>query len=294
MFGEGNDVLGALPEWRNAELNLTETVKEILAEPAFFDRGFEILVGGSDNADIDLDLAVAAEAVERLAVEHAQQFHLRLQLQFADFVEEKRAPVGHFEQALFGGVGAAEGTFLVSEEFALDEILRKRSAVDVDPRSDASVRRLVNGARDQFLTRASLSSDEHGFRVARDAVDQSHEAVHHGAGQDEYRVINLAGNHARWGRGQHRRGRVCNAGTGCGQGHDHRDQRCRGGAQNRRRELHGKTRSSFGLSEKAALIVNGRRNGRHNRFSQERTVFAVCLIGLRKERTKVPPHKFLG
>ena len=72
MFGEGNDVLGALPQWRNAELNLTETVKKILAEAAVFDRCFEILVGGSDNADIDLDLTVAAEAVERLAIEYAQ------------------------------------------------------------------------------------------------------------------------------------------------------------------------------------------------------------------------------
>ena len=93
MFREGDDVLGALAQRRNAELKLAETVKEILAKAAFLDRGFKILIGGGDNANIDSDLAVTAKTIKGLAVEYAQQFHLSLQLQFADFVEEQSALV---------------------------------------------------------------------------------------------------------------------------------------------------------------------------------------------------------
>ncbi len=82
---------------------------------------------------------MATQPVERLAIEHAQQFHLGLQLQFADFVEEQRALVGHFEQARLGSVGAAERAFFVSEQFAFDQVLGERSAVDVDPGTAAAI-----------------------------------------------------------------------------------------------------------------------------------------------------------
>src|ERR1035438_9712010 len=117
---------------RSVIRKLPEAVEEILAEAAFLDRGFEILVGGGDNANIDVDLAVAAETVEGLAIEHAQQLHLSLQLQFPDFVEEKSALVGQFEKAGFGSIGATEGALFIPEEFAFHQVLGKRGAVNVD------------------------------------------------------------------------------------------------------------------------------------------------------------------
>ena len=175
---------------------MAEAVEEILAEAAILDRGFEILIGGGDDADIDVDLAVTAETVEGLAVEDAQQFHLSLRLQFADFVEEKSAFVGQFEQAGLGDVGAAEGAFFVSEEFALHQVFGKRGAVDVDPGTAAAMGGLVNGASDEFLAGAGFAGDQDCFGVARNAIDQAHELVHDGAGKNEVRVIDLAGNHA--------------------------------------------------------------------------------------------------
>src|SRR5690348_18046466 len=130
MFGKGDNILRPLAQRRHAKLKLTETMEQVLAEAAVFDRGFEILVRGSHDAHVNFDLAMAAEPVKRLAVEHTQQLYLRLQLQFADFIEEKRALVGEFEQSRLRGVGATEGTFLISEEFALHQILGKGCAVD--------------------------------------------------------------------------------------------------------------------------------------------------------------------
>ena len=106
-------------------------------------------------------------------------------MQVANFVEEKRALVGHFEQTWFGGVGAAEGPFLVSEELAFHEVLGKRGAVDVDPGTAAALRRLVNRAGDKFLASTGLAGDQDRLGVVGYAVDQGHELVHDGAGKDK-------------------------------------------------------------------------------------------------------------
>ncbi len=196
MFSQGNDVFRTLAQRRNAELELAEAMKKILAKAAFFDRSFEILIGGGDDADIDFDFAVAAETVERLAIQHAQKLDLSLQLQFADFVEKKSTFVGQFEEARFRNIGAAEGAFFVSEEFALHQILGKRGAVDVDPGTAAAMGRLVNRARDQFLASTSLAGNQNSFRMPGDAVHQAHELVHDRTGENEVRVIDFAGNHA--------------------------------------------------------------------------------------------------
>ena len=57
--------------------------------------------------------------------------------------------------------------------------------------------RFVNRAGDQFFSGPGFAGDQNGFRVPGDAVDQSHELVHHRAGQNEFRVVDLAGNQRR-------------------------------------------------------------------------------------------------
>src|SRR5580765_769561 len=111
MLGESNDVFRPLAQRRNSQLKLSEAMKQILAEAALAYRGLKVLVGCCDNPDVNLDLAVPAQPVKRLAIEHAQQLHLCLQLQFPDFVEEQRAPVRQFKQAGLRRVGSAERTF---------------------------------------------------------------------------------------------------------------------------------------------------------------------------------------
>ena len=79
------------------KLKLAEAMEKILPKAARGHGGIEILIGGGDDADIDFDLAVTAQTVEWISIQNTQQLYLRVQLQFADFIEEKRALVGHFE-----------------------------------------------------------------------------------------------------------------------------------------------------------------------------------------------------
>ena len=115
-----------------------------------------------------------------------------MQLELADLIEEERAFLGHLEQARLGGIGAAEGSFFVAEQFAFYQILGQSGAVDVDPGATSSAGRFVNRASDEFLARSGLSGNQDGFSVTRDAIDQSHEFVHHRAGQNELCAIDLA------------------------------------------------------------------------------------------------------
>jgi hypothetical protein len=115
MLGQGNDILGALAQGGHAQLKLAKPMEKILAKAAGGNGRIEILIGGGNDTDIDLNLAVTAEPVERISIQDTQELDLSLQLQFADFIEEERTLVGKFEQAGLGRIGARKRAFFVAE-----------------------------------------------------------------------------------------------------------------------------------------------------------------------------------
>ena len=88
MLRQRDNILRPLAQWRNPQLKLSQPVKQILTEAALPHCGFQVLVGGRDNAHVHLDLAIAAQPVERLTIQHPQQLSLRLQLQLAYFIKK--------------------------------------------------------------------------------------------------------------------------------------------------------------------------------------------------------------
>ncbi len=126
------NIFGTLAQWWNPQLELAQAVVKILAETPFFHRQLKILIGGGNHAHVDGDFPIPTQPVIWSAVQNAQQFHLDLRLQFANFVEKNRALVGHFKQAGLRGIGAAEGSLLVAEQFALHQMFGQRGAVDID------------------------------------------------------------------------------------------------------------------------------------------------------------------
>ena len=82
-----------------------------------------------DQADVDLDRLVAADAEDLLVLQHAQQLGLQRQRHVADFVEEQRAAVGVLEAALAQPVGAGERAGLVAEQLVVEQVLVEGGAV---------------------------------------------------------------------------------------------------------------------------------------------------------------------
>ena len=122
----------ALAQRREVNFERVDAEHQVLAEIALLDHFVQVAMGGADDAHIDGERLVFADAADFAAFQHAQQFGLHRLGQLADFVEEQRAAVGDFEQADAVLVGAGEAAFAMAEQFAFDQTFRQRAAVDGD------------------------------------------------------------------------------------------------------------------------------------------------------------------
>ncbi len=138
-----------------------QPIVEIAAEGFFFDRTFQVFIGGSNDPHIGLDGPLAADALELFFLEDPQQVGLDVQPDGPDLVQEQGALVGQFEtpQLLFNGPG--KGTFLMAEQFAFDQVAGNCRAVDLDKRALGPQAVVVDGIGDQFLAGAAFPPDQH-------------------------------------------------------------------------------------------------------------------------------------
>ena len=111
-----------------------DAVVKVLAEPPFGHQLRQILVGRRHDADVRLDLFEPADAPEAPLLQHAQQLHLHHRRHLADLVEENRAALRDFDQALLGRLGAGERAAHVTEQLGLEQRFRQRAAVERDER----------------------------------------------------------------------------------------------------------------------------------------------------------------
>jgi hypothetical protein len=115
MFDERGDVFAALAQGRQAQGEDEDAVKEILAEFAVADLGFEVAMCGDYDANIDGDGALAADAFNFSFFEDAEEFGLHSERHVADFVEKDCAVLGLLELAEMATCGSGEGSFFVAE-----------------------------------------------------------------------------------------------------------------------------------------------------------------------------------
>ena len=113
-----------------SHLHHLEAEEQVAAERPGPDRLLQRPVGRRHHAHVHLDRRVAADPLERVALQHAQELRLRGRGHLADLVEEDRAAVGRLELAdhLLGRPG--ERPLLVAEQLALQQRLGQRRAVE--------------------------------------------------------------------------------------------------------------------------------------------------------------------
>ena len=104
MQREQLDVLAALAQRRQVEVDRVEPEEQVLAELAGGDLGRQVGIGGGDQADVGAAGARRADALELAGLERAQELRLLAHRDVADLVHEQRAAVGQFEAA--GAVGS--------------------------------------------------------------------------------------------------------------------------------------------------------------------------------------------
>ena len=114
-----------------------------------------------NDADIDLNRLDAADWGERAFLQHPQQFHLQRCRHIADFVEEKRALVGHLKQAFLIFHSSGKGALDVTKQRTLKQVVVERRTVLNDKVFFRTRPVIVQRARDQLFAGAALTLNEH-------------------------------------------------------------------------------------------------------------------------------------
>src|SRR4051812_6694545 len=104
---------------------------------------------------------VVANRADLSLLERAEQLHLQGHGQLSDLVEKECPVIRFLEQAAAGFHRAGERAAYVAEQFALEQVLWNRPAIDRDEGGLRARSRVVYQTRDQFFAGAALSSDEH-------------------------------------------------------------------------------------------------------------------------------------
>jgi hypothetical protein len=97
------DVFAPLAERRQDEAGDVEAVVEVLTEALLGDGRHQVEVRRGDDAHVDLDRLVLADAPDLVLLDRAEQLRLEGQRRLRDLVEEERPAVGLFEETLARG-----------------------------------------------------------------------------------------------------------------------------------------------------------------------------------------------
>ena len=176
-YQQGN-VLAALAQRRKLQTHDTEPVEQIFAEPAVPHFFLELAVRRGDDTYVHGDRLVRPHATDLPLFENPEQLRLEFEGELAELVEKDRPPLRHLEQPLPRHDRAGEAPFLVTEQFALDQRLRNRTAVEDDERLVRSLAHLVDRARHDLFARPGLALDDDGGARRSDLLQNPEDLPH--------------------------------------------------------------------------------------------------------------------
>ena len=125
----GNVALPVAQGWHRDRDHI-QPIKQVFAELAVLDGGFQITMGGGDDPDVDLHRFGAAHPVYFPFRQYPQKFHLQGRRHVTNLIQKHGAAVGHLQAANAGVDRAGESAFLVAEQLRLQQLAGNGAAVD--------------------------------------------------------------------------------------------------------------------------------------------------------------------
>ena len=119
-----------------------------------------------------------ADGGDLFQFDRAQQLHLEVERDFAHFVQEQRPAVRRLEEPLLVHRGTGERPPFVPEEFAFEEVLHDRAAVDRDKRPAGTLAVEVDRPRDELFPCPALAVDQHRSVRHRHLFDRVEDPLH--------------------------------------------------------------------------------------------------------------------
>ena len=117
-------VVSPLPQGANLDDDHRQAKVQVLSKLPAGHGLLQVPIRGREDAGVARNLLPAADALETLLLEKAQELHLDRRRQLANLIEKERASGRGFDVPLALRVGTRECAFLVAEEFALEQVLR--------------------------------------------------------------------------------------------------------------------------------------------------------------------------
>ncbi|MNO74466.1 hypothetical protein D3C76_654660 [compost metagenome] len=179
VLAQQRHVVHVLPQGGNQQQALAEPVVEVGPKLPLLHVAAEGLMGGGDEAKIGVVLLLCPEGPVAAGFQHPQQLGLHGGGHVPHLVQEQGAPIGLGHQPRLVGQRPGEGPLLVTEQLALDEVLRDGGAVDGNERLGRPIGALVHQAGHHLLAAAGLPLNEYGQLVlARQAYLLAQPADH--------------------------------------------------------------------------------------------------------------------
>ena len=161
MDRQGGDIFMAFPQERKTNGNDVQTIIKIFSKCPLFDHLLQVPIGSGNEPDINLFGFCSSHGRKLSLLQYPQEFCLNGQADIANLIEKDRSAVGHLEKSRLGRHRTGEGSPDVTEQFALQQILGKNSAVNGHKLLVPSRAVEMDGPGDEFLPRAALSIDQH-------------------------------------------------------------------------------------------------------------------------------------
>ena len=178
MLHQQWNVLVPLAQRRQRQGKNIYPVKQVLAEFIFAHARFQIAMRRHHHAHIHAHRLVAADALHFSFLQHSQQLGLHGQRHIANLIQKNRAVIRLLELSNMPSRRAGERSFLVSEEFRLNQLGRNRRAIQRYKRPTGARAAFMNGSRHQLFSRARFSQDANPRFTRRHAFELRHHALH--------------------------------------------------------------------------------------------------------------------
>ena len=118
-------------------------------------------------------------------MKNPQKLHLQAERQLANLIEKQGSARGFLEQPFAVAVGVGKGPLAVSKQLRFQQTVGNGAAVDGDESVGSAGRNAVDSARDQLLTRARLSPDQHRGLELGDLAYSTKQVEHLPAGRHQ-------------------------------------------------------------------------------------------------------------
>lgn len=176
MLRQNGDVLRAVSERRDQNLEYLQAKEQVIPETPLADGLLEVAVRGGHEAYIGLDVSATADAPEGASVEDTEELGLERHGQIADLVEKEDSSIGQLEEPLLSCLGTRVGPFLVAEQLGLHQLGRHSAAIQLDEGPFPLRRVPVQELRHQLLPAPGLSPHQDvRRRRSRHPVDELQE-----------------------------------------------------------------------------------------------------------------------